>query len=228
MSAISTGPIANRPPFPAGWAYLDLGIDDCDLANILPVGQSFLWHRHQLQIANPELIKAEAIKSEVAYTSGSIADPGDDEAAHADIIEEFSRAIDNPPRVILLRQSVARRRIYYTSVAPTDTGRSTGNPVGYEREEVDEDWMKDYFQLDRVIDLPALYSSWIRGDPDLFGRTLGDDEADRLNGLYFGRGYRAERVEHMTGRGIRVLNQDPWECLIAYVHTLVHGDRSNV
>jgi N-glycosylase/DNA lyase len=228
MSVIPTGPIAIRPPFPSGWAYLNLGIDDCDLANILPVGQSFLWHRHQLQITTTELTKVEAVESEIAYTSGSTAGPSDDEAAPADIIEEFSRAIDNPPRVILLRQSVARRRVYYTSVAPTDIARSTGNPTAYEREEVDEKWMNDYFQLERVIDLPALYASWIRGDTDLFARTLGDEEADRLNGLYFGHGSRSERVEHMAGRGIRVLSQDPWECLIAYVHTLVHGDTSNV
>jgi N-glycosylase/DNA lyase len=52
-------------------------------------------------------------------------------------------------------------------------------------------WINDYFQLDH--DLDALYREWSRRDPDLFGKI------------------------DISGKavGVRLLRQDPWECLVA-------------
>lgn len=125
------------------------------LANTLPVGQSFLWHRHSL----PE--------------SG-------------DVTEEYSRAIDSPPRVVCLRQSPTH--IYYTAI--------TSAPVTHASSAADEtrSWLEDYFQLTQYPDLTQLYQAWAERDPALFGKT----------------GLSARAL------GVRVLRQDPWECLIAY------------
>jgi N-glycosylase/DNA lyase len=196
-------------------------VDDLDLANVLPVGQSFLWHRHQLTISST----GAAYDGEGVSTIKS--EDGTKEAGHG-VYEEFSRAIDNPPRVILLRQSAAEEVIYYTSVRPDASDLAEVKPVNGEQSSVvdegsraDQRWLHDYFNLDRVPDLPSLYVSWIRDDPDLFGRTLGQEESERVLGLRNGD-RRGDVVEHMTGRGIRVLEQDPWECLIAYVtHTVI-------
>lgn len=143
-----------RPPFPAGWSSLPIAASNLTLANTLPVGQSFLWHRHAL----PE--------------SGS------------EVTEEYSRAIDSPPRVVCLRQ--APTHIYYT-VVPATLAATSSAPDDTRL------WLEDYFQLSQYPDLTQLYQAWEERDPALFGKT-------ELN---------AKAV------GVRVLRQDPWECLIA-------------
>lgn len=145
-----------RPPFPSGWSSIAIAPSNLTLANTLPVGQSFLWHRHQLEDA-------------------------------AEVTEEFSRAVDNPPRVVCLRQSPTH--IYYASIQAVQE-----TPQSLQTSDVTRIWLEDYFQLARYPDLSKLYSVWIDRDPVLFGKT-------ELN---------AEAV------GVRVLRQDPLECLIAY------------
>lgn len=81
----------NRPPFPSGWASLALSPSNLTLANTLPVGQSFLWHRHAVSGAGP-----------------------------SDPVEEYSRAIKGrPPKVVLLRQSPTH--LHYVAVHPDGT-----------------------------------------------------------------------------------------------------------
>lgn len=142
-----------RPPFPNGWSSLPITPSNLTLANTLPVGQSFLWHRHAL----PE--------------------------GCGEVTEEYSRAIDFPPRVVCLRQSPTH--IYYTAIPATPAALTADDT---------RSWLEDYFQLTQYPDLTKLYQAWEERDPALFGKTA-------LN---------AKAV------GVRVLRQDPWECLVAY------------
>ena len=152
--------IHKRPPFPSGWSSIPITLANLTLANTLPVGQSFLWHRHP-------------IPDEGAYT-------------HPRSVEEYSRAVDNPPRVICLRQTSTH--LYYTSMyAIEEAGHEDVTENGTKR------WLKDYFHLKMYPDLPEMYAEWRRRDPGLFGGTDLDGRAI----------------------GVRVLRQDPWECLIA-------------
>lgn len=122
------------------------------LANTLPVGQSFLWHRHQLP----------------------------------DMGEEYSRAVDNPPRVVCLRQLPTA--LYFTAVHPTPEALEADRVSGLTRA-----WLEDYFQFARYPDLDALYTEWRARDPSFFGKVdLGERAV-----------------------GVRVLRQDTWECLVA-------------
>jgi N-glycosylase/DNA lyase len=142
------------------------------LANTLPVGQSFLWHRTPLELAL-------SVKLEPGFPDHELPPT-----------EEFSRALDNPARVLLLRQSSTK--LYYTSVSPSTTAS---------RKEMDDSnlrYLQDYFQLALFPSLPNMYVDWRERDPGLFGRL--DVAADP------------------RAHGIRVLRQDVWECLISYVH----------
>ncbi|OCF41238.1 N-glycosylase/DNA lyase [Kwoniella heveanensis CBS 569] len=152
----------SRPPFPAGWSSIPLNPRNLTLANTLPVGQSFLWRRHALQ-HKPE--------------------PGHDQP-----LEEFSRAIDDPPRVVCLRQSP--HHLHFTAIHPNEASAELdqGN-------ELTRKWLFDYFQLDTQPDLEKLYGQWRQRDPGLFGKVEVNERAV----------------------GVRVLRQDPWECLIAFI-----------
>lgn len=176
-------PIRRRPVFPDEWSYLPLSPSDVNLSNTLPVGQSFLWHRHTIPNHS---------SSSGSSSSGEV---GEQE-------EEFSRVVLDPPRVVLLRQSRRLRRIYYTGIHPSDGAEEQDR-----REGITKRWLEDYLQLNKVADLPGLYTEWAERDPGLFGRAVPvpknfDMDMDKD----FGGG---------RGEGIRVLRQDPWECLIA-------------
>jgi N-glycosylase/DNA lyase len=149
--------ILTRPAYPSGWARLSISPTNLTLANTLPVGQSFLWHRRALPEAGP-----------------------------SEPQEEFSRVIDDPPRVILLRQTPSE--IHYTAIHPDPAATREDLAIDRSRE-----WLEDYFQLSRYPDLESLYKDWRERDPGLFGKTELDSRAV----------------------GVRVLRQDPWECLVA-------------
>jgi N-glycosylase/DNA lyase len=101
-------------------------------------------------------------------------------------IEEFSRAIPDPPRVVCLRQTPTH--VWYTAVHPTQEALEKDR-----RDGTTGKWLEDYFHLSRHPDLEKLYSEWRDRDPGLFGRAEVDGRAV----------------------GVRVLRQDPWECLVA-------------
>lgn len=147
----------SRPPFPTGWASVRMDPRNLSLANTLPVGQAFLWHRLPLPAADPPF-------------------------------EEYSRAVHSPPRVVCLRQSPTH--IYYTAVYPPGSAPEPDRSNHFTRQ-----WLEDYFQLVRYPDLETLYLDWRRRDLELFGKVHVNDRAT----------------------GVRVLRQDPWECLLAYV-----------
>ncbi|WVQ70050.1 uncharacterized protein L199_008274 [Kwoniella botswanensis] len=143
----------SRPPFPSGWSSIPLSLKNLTLANSLPVGQSFLWHRHAIASSTP----------------GSPT-------------EEFSRAVDNPPRVVCLRQSPSR--LYYAAVYPNEH-----DALADQRKGITKDWVNDYFQLKAHPELERMYDDWRARDPELFGKVEVNERAV----------------------GVRVLRQDPWE-----------------
>lgn len=112
-------------------------------------------------------------------------------------VEEFSRAVDNPPRVVCLRQTPTD--LYYTAIHPTVDATEEDFRLGWTRR-----WLEDYFHLDKHPDLPALYANWRQSDPGLFGRVEIDQRAV----------------------GVRLLRQDPWECLLRWV--ILSGQRSSL
>ncbi|OCF55669.1 N-glycosylase/DNA lyase [Kwoniella mangroviensis CBS 10435] len=149
----------SRPPFPSGWSSIPLSLKNLTLANSLPVGQSFLWHRHAIASSTPGCPT-----------------------------EEFSRAVDNPPRVVCLRQSPSH--LYYTGVYPNEH-----DALADLRRGITKDWVNDYFQLKAHPELEKMYDDWRARDPELFGKVEVNKRAV----------------------GVRVLRQDPWECLIAFI-----------
>ena len=137
------------------WSSIPITLSNLTLANTLPVGQSFLWHRYP------------------------VAEAGPSEAS-----EEFSRAVDNPPRVVRLRQTPTH--LQYTAVYPDAQSEERDKALS-----ATHTWIHDYFQLD--YDLDKLYKEWTARDPSLFGKIDIDGKAV----------------------GVRLLRQDPWECLVA-------------
>ncbi|BEJ18199.1 hypothetical protein CspHIS471_0704760 [Cutaneotrichosporon sp. HIS471] len=102
--------------------------------------------------------------------------------------EEYSRAVDNPPRVVCLRQSPTS--LYFTAIHPTPEASEADRVSG-----LTLNWLVDYFQLARYPDLEALYSDWRARDPTFFGKVdLGERAV-----------------------GVRVLRQDTWETLVAFI-----------
>lgn len=105
------------------WSSIPLVPANLTLANTLPVGQSFLWHRND---------------------------------------QTYSRAIDNPPRVVFLRQTPTH--LEFAAVHPEPAATDADHDSGLTKQ-----WVHDYFQLQ--YNLPQLYTEWRLRDPELFGRT---------------------------------------------------------
>ncbi|KAJ9477429.1 N-glycosylase/DNA lyase [Pseudozyma hubeiensis] len=90
-------------------------------------------------------------------------------------------------RVVLLRQDEHRGFIYHRTLLPSND-TSESNDIEASRET--DRWLVDYLSLD--VPLESLYAEWSEKDP-VFARF-----ATRFSGL-------------------RMLRQDPWECLCAFV-----------
>lgn len=141
------------------WCSIPISLSNLTLSNTLPVGQSFLWHRRPVE-------------------------PGPSCSTDPDAPEEFSRAVDHPPRVVFLRQTSSH--LHYSCAYPDDRGQDIDKDY-----ETTRRWLNDYFQLDH--DLDKLYAEWRHLDPLLFGKIDINERAV----------------------GVRLLRQDPWECLVA-------------
>jgi hypothetical protein len=127
----------------------------------------------------------QAIKSEPSF---NVSTDAADTISNSNPTEEWSRAIPNPSRIILLRQTPTK--IYYTSI-PTSPSSPITPP------DVDRAYLLDLFNVDVTAphgSLADVYSMWAAVDP-----------------LLFGKAWKAEGVP----RGVRVLRQDPWECLLS-------------
>ncbi|KAJ9116932.1 hypothetical protein QFC22_004590 [Naganishia vaughanmartiniae] len=118
-------------------------------------------------------------------------------------LEEWSRAIYNPARVIFLRQTPTK--IYYTSILPPPTpldNPELGQPSDgstFRDPEIDRAYLVDFFNTKltaRFGSLKEVYARWAEQDALLFGRAV-----------------KARSVS----LGVRVLRQDPWECLIEFI-----------
>ncbi len=96
-------------------------------------------------------------------------------------------------RVILLRQDEHRGFLYHRTLLPSSPSTSSSSDNGKHLAMINaetERWLNDYLNLD--VPLEALYAEWEAKDP-VFARF-----ATRFTGL-------------------RMLRQDPWECLCAFV-----------
>ncbi|SPO21568.1 related to 8-oxoguanine DNA-glycosylase [Ustilago trichophora] len=91
-------------------------------------------------------------------------------------------------RVVLLRQDEHRGFLYHRTLLPASGSIDSYHEAAVNRET--ERWLNDYLNLD--VPLEALYAEWEAKDP-VFARF-----ATRFTGL-------------------RMLRQDPWECLCAFV-----------
>lgn len=96
-------------------------------------------------------------------------------------------------RVVLLRQDEERGKIYYRTLLAPPAKESTINGEGGDIDLIEAEsglWLRDYLNLD--VPLEALYLEWTAKDP-VFARF-----ATRFS-------------------GVRMLRQDPWECLCAFI-----------
>lgn len=109
-----------------------------------------------------------------------------------DSSEEYSRAVRTAEAswVVCLRQSSTD--LFFTAVHPTPEATSSDKELGLTRR-----WLEDYFQIQQYPALPALYEDWRTRDPVFFSKIELDQRTV----------------------GVRVLRQDPWECLVAYVNS---------
>lgn len=93
-------------------------------------------------------------------------------------------------RVVLLRQDEHRGFLYHKTLLPAASSCSTNIERGLEISRETTRWLTDYLSLD--VPLESLYAEWAEKD-SVFARF-----ATRFSGL-------------------RMLRQDPWECLCAFV-----------
>ncbi|KAL5532661.1 OGG1 [Sanghuangporus sanghuang] len=91
-------------------------------------------------------------------------------------------------RVVCLRQS--EEFLFFRSVFPTRLSKGVKEDLEPEKETETLAFIRDYFQLD--TDLLELYDTWSASDP-VFARL------------------------RRRFKGIRMLRQDPWECLISFI-----------
>ena len=155
-------------------------------------------------------------------------DLGEDEP-----LEEYSRAIPNPDRVVLLRQT--KTKIWIVSVLPdsaveehNESDRAITGKA--EREERDRAWFADYFQLPNLspgatsstsgvnpVDRPVDPSPGVPGVNRLKAPPLPLPLMDQyahwkqLDPLLFGKAYDRDELP----KGVRVVRQEGWECLVS-------------
>lgn len=123
-------------------------------------------------------------------------------------------------RVWTLRQE--RDRLWYTVYGDEDDddddrdGRpaEAAKPDGAETDRV----LRDYFQLD--VGLPALYRAWGAADP-LFRKVADDFPGEADPWAHGGRPRHPPGVppHRVLPAGVRVLRQDPVECLLSFICT---------
>ena len=145
-------------------------------------------------------------------------------------LEEYSRAIPDPDRVVLLRQT--KTKIWIVSVLPNSAvgGRNEIDGIiegKAEREERDKAWFADYFQLPHLSlgapsSIPMGNSEGHSADPSTGENQLGapplplplmDQYAHwkELDPLLFGKAYDRDELP----KGVRVVRQEGWECLVS-------------
>ncbi|KZO97918.1 DNA glycosylase, partial [Calocera viscosa TUFC12733] len=95
-----------------------------------------------------------------------------------------------PDRLVCLRQSPSH--LFYRAVFPPSSSSSSSNSLPESEADSTLAWLTSYFQL--PIDLPALYARWSSTDPAF-----------------------ARLSSRPALAGIRVLRQDPWECLLSFI-----------
>ncbi|NXF35767.1 OGG1 lyase, partial [Nyctibius bracteatus] len=109
-----------------------------------------------------------------------------------------------------LRQE--RDRLWYTVYSEEEDGHPAGaaTPDGAKTDQI----LRDYFQLD--VGLGALYRAWGAADP-LFRKVADDFPGEVATGE--GRSAHPVSPHRIPSTGVRVLRQDPVECLLSFICT---------
>ncbi|NXK03047.1 OGG1 lyase, partial [Herpetotheres cachinnans] len=117
-------------------------------------------------------------------------------------------------RVWTLRQE--RDRLWYTVYGEEEEDgcpAGAAKPDGAETDRI----LRDYFQLD--VGLPALYRAWGAADP-LFHKVAADFPGEVAPwGHGDGQGTCSASPHRVPLAGVRVLRQDPVECLLSFICT---------
>lgn len=145
-------------------------------------------------------------------------------------LEEYSRAIPDPDRVVLLRQT--KTKIWIASVLPNSAvgGQDEIDDVikgNAEREERDKAWFADYFQLPNLslgapCSIPMGNSEDHPAEPSTGENRLGTPPLPlplmeqyahwkALDPSLFGKAYDRDELP----KGVRVVRQEGWECLVS-------------
>lgn len=114
--------------------------------------------------------------------------PGNEGSGTQIYEEQIEWSLCLSDRVVLLQQDEHRGFLYHKTLLPSTRGHDSMEVAAINKET--ERWLNDYLNLD--VPLEALYAEWEAKDP-VFARF-----ATRFTGL-------------------RMLRQDPWECLCAFV-----------
>jgi hypothetical protein len=178
----------------------------------------------------PESIVAVPLAQRSPEKQEQVHEQGNDDLEEDEPLEEYSRAIPDPDRVVLLRQT--KRKIWIVSVLPDSAvaehnkldGITTGKA---EREERDRAWFADYFQLPNLslgapCSIPMGNSEDHPAEPSTGENRLGtpplplplmDQYAHwkELDPLLFGKAYDRDELP----KGVRVVRQEGWECLVS-------------
>ncbi|NXJ87338.1 OGG1 lyase, partial [Corythaixoides concolor] len=108
-----------------------------------------------------------------------------------------------------------RERLWYTVYSEEEDGRPTeaAEPGGADTDQI----LRDYFQLD--VGLPALYRAWGAADPR-FRKVAKDFPGEVAPWDHEGWAQRPPSVPSPCPlAGVRVLRQDPVECLLSFICT---------
>lgn len=127
------------------------------------------------------------------WRSNRVWEPRNEGSSNETWDEQVEWSLCLSDRVVLLRQDEHRGFLYHKTLCPSSGASSTLEPDSKREEAANretERWLNDYLNLD--VPLEALYAEWEDKDP-VFARF-----ANRFSGL-------------------RMLRQDPWECLCAFV-----------
>ncbi|GHJ86460.1 hypothetical protein NliqN6_2862 [Naganishia liquefaciens] len=206
MSTATTG-ADERPRFPEQWHALEIPVDELDLRHTLPVGQTFLWHRQGIQRGWMAERVGDTVEGESRTFVKQEPGPPVKQEPETPIKQEPTDpsplvnpepSFDTPPSLPTDEWSRAipnPPRILFLRQTPSRIYYTSLPP----HPATDRAYLVDLFNVHVTAEygsLNGVYDAWAHGDPALFGKT---------------------RERGGVPTGVRVLRQDPWECLLSFI-----------